>query len=151
MTLEIEKAIKQSSFRNNRLKAQINLIYTYNWLRDNHQPIFKKHKLLSQHYNVLRIVRGKHPKPVTPGEIIDVMLDKKRDLTRLVDKLVSKGLLHRQTCPSNRRKVEIFITEKGMQLVEVIAEDLRRFDDEDINLTEEEAATLSNLLDKMRG
>lgn len=146
----ISEDIKQGSFRNNRLKAHINILYSYNWLRDKINPIFKKHGLLEQHFNVLKIVKGSHPKKVSPGYIIEVMLDKKRDLTRLVDKLVKLGLLVRNTNSVNRRKVEIGITEEGMELVQRIDADLIQAEETLMNLDEEEAGQLSDLLDKMR-
>ena len=146
----ISEDIRQDSFRNNRLKAHINILYSYNWLRDKITPTFKTHGLLEQHFNVLKIVKGSHPKKVSPGYIIEVMLDKKRDLTRLVDKLVKLGLLDRNTNAVNRRKVEISITEKGLALVEQIDKELINIEEGLMNLNEEEAGLLSDLLDKMR-
>ena len=133
----IKEEIK-SNFSSNRIMATVNIFYTANWLRDVGAPIYNKHGILSQHYNILRIVRGSHPKPVSPGYIKDVMLDKGRDLTRLVDKLVKLGYVERSLCESNRRKMEISITESGSKIYA------------GYNLSDEEALTLSNLLDKVR-
>lgn len=145
----IKEDIRQENFPNNKLMAVVNVMYSHNWLRDLNQPIFKKHNILSQHYNILRIVRGKHPKTVSPGAIKDVMIDKGRDLTRLVDKLVKLGLLQRDLCEHNRRKMEISITTEGLELVSKVelatAEVFQT-----LSLNEEEALQLSNLLDKMR-
>lgn len=149
--MEIGAVIKQASFATSQVKAQINLIYTYNWLRDKHAPIFKKHGILVQHFNVLKIIKGRHPQPAFPGHILEVMLDKKRDLTRLIDKLVSKGLLERRTCSSNRRRVEVFITEAGRAMVQHIEDDLRLVDQQTSYLSDKEAEQLSDLLDKLRG
>lgn len=145
----IKEDIRQENFPSNKLMAVVNVIYSHNWLRDLNQPTFKKYNILSQHYNILRIVRGKHPKTVSPGYIKDVMIDKGRDLTRLVDKLVKLGLLQRELCEHNRRKMEISITEEGLELVakvEVATSEVFQ----SLNLTEDEALQLSNLLDKMR-
>lgn len=146
----IKEDIKQSKFANNTSMAMINVIYTYNWLRDLGQPIYKKYGILSQHYNVLRIVRGKNPQPVSPGEIKEVMLDKGRDLTRLIDKLVGLGLLDRKLCDHNRRKMEITITQKGLDLIDEMAEETEGVFNV-LKITEDEAEVLSGLLDKMRG
>ena len=146
----IKEAIKQDKFDSNQLMATVNIIYTANWLRDQNAPIYKAHGILSQHYNILRIVRGSHPKPVTPGYIKEVMLDKGRDLTRLVDKLVKLNYLERCLCEHNRRKMEITITKAGLDLITVISkgsEPLFKAQP----LTEEEGLQLSNLLDKLRG
>lgn len=146
----IKEAIKQDKFDSNQLMATVNIIYTANWLRDQNAPVYKAHGILSQHYNILRIVRGSHPKPVTPGYIKEVMLDKGRDLTRLVDKLVKLNYLERRLCEHNRRKMEITITKAGLDLITVISkgsEPLFKAQP----LTEEEGLQLSNLLDKLRG
>lgn len=145
----IKEEIKQSSFESNRVMSIINIFYTANWLRDKGQPIYKKHGILSQHYNILRIVKGRSPKPVSPGDIKAVMLDKGRDLTRLIDKLVSLEFLDRKLCEHNRRKMEITITEKGLKIVDAVSIDNEKMFKQ-LNLTEAEALQLSNLLDKVR-
>ena len=129
----------------------INVSYSSNWFRDRHHSIFKNHKILSQHYNVLRIVKGQHPKPASPGYILDVMVDKGRDLTRLVDKLVKLDYLERNTCSDNRRKVDITITSKGIEIVEQVGFEIDKWIKNNNNLTESEADHLSELLDKLRG
>ncbi|HEY8916321.1 MAG TPA: MarR family transcriptional regulator, partial [Chitinophaga sp.] len=89
--MRIEEAIKQGKFSNNFHKALVNLIFTSNWLRDANAEIFKKYDILPQHFNALRIIKGRHPKPVSAGEIKEVLLDKASDVTRLLDKLVKQG------------------------------------------------------------
>ena len=90
--MKIEEAIKQGRFGSNFHKAVVNLIYTSNWLRDAHTDLFRKYGILSQHFNALRIIKGRHPKPVSAGEIKEVLLDKASDVTRLLDKLVNLDL-----------------------------------------------------------
>lgn len=149
--MKIEQAIKQSKFESPFQKAVINIIYTANWLRDQQTELFKKHDILPQHYNVLRIVNGKHPKSVSPGDIKEVMLDKGNDVTRLVDKLVKMDLLKRSLCEENRRKIDINLTDKGVKFLKEINEPMRK---QYLNmkkfLSEKEAESLSNLLDKIR-
>src|SRR5690554_454998 len=96
--MRIEEAIKQGKFRNNYQKAVVNLIFTSNWLRDAQGEFFKEYDILPQHFNALRIIKGRHPKPVSAGEIKEVLLDKASDVTRLLDKLVNLGYVHRQLC-----------------------------------------------------
>ena len=151
--MEIEKAIKQGSrFRSSHEKVTVNLIYTSSWLRDAQNALLKDHNILPQHYNVLRILKGKHPEPVSPGTIKEVMLEKNNDVTRLLDKLVLKGLVKRQLCPVNRRKMDINITEKGIKLLQDMDEPIKKHLVEiKKRLTDKEAEQLSYLLDKMRG
>ena len=104
-----------------------------------------------QHYNVLRILKGSFPNPLSPGEIKEVMLDKSPDLTRLIDKLVNMDLVDRHICPNNRRKMDVFITKKGEQVLHEINNKQKNIEPSKENkLTEEEADQLSDLLDKFR-
>ena len=139
----------KSNFDSNQLMAAVNIIYTSNWLRDVSSPIYKKYNILSQHYNILRIVNGSYPNSVSPGYIKEVMFDKGRDLTRLVDKLVSLGYVERNLCKDNRRKMKITITEIGTKIIENIGEEINTLYTS-YNLSEEEAIKLSELLDKIR-
>ena len=116
--MKLEEAIKQDHFTDNYEKAVINILYTANWLRDIQNSFFKEYGLLIQHYNALRIINGRYPKPISPGEIKEVMLDKSNDLTRLLDKLVDKDLIKRELCENNRRKMDIVITAKGRKLIQ---------------------------------
>jgi len=148
--MNFEEKIQQKSFRNNFLKAVLNLKYTAGWYNAMEVEVFKRHGILAQHYNVLRIVKGASPEPVSPGKILEVMLDTGRDLTRLVDKLVKLGLLTRSTRPSNRRKVDISITDEGMKLTDEIGDEINAFLDGIGTLNSEESEQLSTLLDKLR-
>lgn len=147
----ISKAIKQQTFKSKHEMLLINLIYTSNWLRDQHKGLLDKYEIKSQHYNILRILKGKHPDPASPGDIKDVMLDKSPDLTRLIDKLISMKLVYRNECKENRRKVDVYISDDGIKLLEEIAVDMESFEKEwKIKLSDDEAEKLSNLLDKLR-
>lgn len=149
--MEIDKLIRQTRFKDSYQKAIINLFYTSNFFRDAHLKVFEKHAIQGQHFNILRILKGKHPEPVSPGYIKEVMLDKGRDLTRLIDKLVNMGLLDRKICPENKRKVNITLTLKGLAAVDLISTEVHHLDGQLKSLTDEEYEQISNLLDRMRG
>jgi DNA-binding MarR family transcriptional regulator len=144
----IDEEIKASKFNSSSHKALINLFYTYNVLYSKHIEYFQQFDLQPQHYNVLRIIMGKHPQLVNPSHIISVMLDKKRDFTRLIDKLVKMEIVHRSMSQENKRMVLIGMTTKGIKLYERINKEL----DSIIfhGLSEKESEELSYLLDKMR-
>jgi DNA-binding MarR family transcriptional regulator len=149
--MKIEEEIRQRTFKDAYQKAYINLVFTAGWLEQRQAQAFKPFGLTLPQYNVLRILRGQHPQPATVNLLIERMLDKTSNASRIVDKLEAKELVTRQICPSNRRAVDIRITEAGLDL-------LRRMDDLTgpqtlglDNLTSEEATQLSNLLDKIRG
>ncbi|MCP4439650.1 MAG: winged helix DNA-binding protein [Aureispira sp.] len=146
----IQQDIKIKEFKSSFQKAIVNIFFTSNWLRDQQAHIYKTYGLLPQHYNVLRIIKGRNPESISPGEILDVMIDKGRDLTRLVDKLVKKGLVKRHGCPINRRKVNIYVTPKGVKLSDEIEGEMAKWAKQFANIPEEDAEQLSLILDKLR-
>jgi DNA-binding MarR family transcriptional regulator len=145
----IEKDINQYQFRNNYQKAEVNLIYTCNWINEKMKQIIDEADITTQQYNILRILRGSKD-PISTLQIRDRMLDKMSDTSRIVDRLVKKELAEKATCVSDKRLVDIRISEKGLALLESL--DIRNDDIDNImrSLTEEEAILLSNLLDKIR-
>ena len=145
-----EKDIKQANFKSPYSKAVINILYTNNWLQSLQVEVFKPFDLTLQQYNVLRILRGQYPNPITVIAIIERMLDKMSNASRLVDKLLAKELVIRRLCPHDRRAVDVIITEKGLELLEELDTLQSQWEDKLRGLTEIEALQLSNLLDKMR-
>ena len=146
----IEKDISQQSFRNDHQKGIINLIYTYNWVNEKMKAFFEKEGITGQQFNILRILRGAGA-PISTLQIRERMLDKMSDTSRIVDRLITKGLVKKAVCKSDRRLVDVMISDKGRKLLERL--DKRQDDMDNIlnNLTKKEAATLSELLDKIRG
>lgn len=149
--MEIGKEIKQSKFKNEYQKMLINILFTSGWLSAKHNSKIKPFGISTQQFNLLRILRGQHPKPATVNLLIDRMLDKNSNASRLVEKLRVKKLVERAVCPDDRRAVNVIITQKGLDLLE----ELDKLDGGMIkelkNLSEKEAATLNQLLDKLRG
>lgn len=148
--MKINDSIKQNAFENAQTKAWVNLMYTYHQMIDRTRQVFKKFGITQQQYNVLRILKGRKDQPATCGEVKRVMLDKNPDLSRLSDRLVDKGLIHRSINENNRREVELRITDKGLALLEAIRIPLKETIKLEDALTEREAERLSELLDKMR-
>jgi DNA-binding MarR family transcriptional regulator len=150
--MEFHEAIRQQKFNSPIHKAVLNLIYTAAWMRDQQRAVFKNEPIEPQHFNVLRILKGRHPHPVSPGDIKAVMLDKAPDVTRLVDKLVKLQWAKREVGEADRRKVDIGLTAKGLKKLEemnaLITAETKAFKG---RLTEVEAEQLSGLLDKLRG
>jgi DNA-binding MarR family transcriptional regulator len=148
--MRIETAIKQQSFRNENHRAVVNLLYTFNTVSNAIQHILNQEGLTMQQFNVLRILRGRHPEPATNTLIRDRMLDKNSDVTRIIDRLVKTGLVERTLCRGDRRRVDIVITGKGLEALKRID---KRNDEMDAivgNLSEKEVGQLNSLLDKLR-
>jgi len=148
--MSLEKDIQQKKFRNPYQKAVVNLLFTAGWLKERTRAIFDPEGITPQQFNILRILRGSHPKPLSTQAIRDRMLEKMSDTSRIVDRLLVKGLVKKVTCPSDRRLVDIQITEKGRKMLERI--DLLEDEMDEIvkGLSEKEAERLNQLLDKIR-
>ncbi len=148
--MSIEKDIKQASFKSAHIKAMVNIVYTNNWLTTLQMDVLKPYDLTLQQYNVLRILRGHHPEPITVIGIIERMLDKMSNASRLVDKLLLKEMVVRRECSNDRRAVDILITQKGLDLLAEIDLLQKQWEQRLYGLTETEALQLSDLLDKLR-
>lgn len=150
--MELEKEINQTkNFKSEFEKVIVNIHFTGNWINSIEMRFLKKFGLTPQQYNVLRILRGQHPKTAPLHLIQSRMLDKMSNASRLVDKLKAKDLVERQECPADRRQVDIWITERGLELLEELDVKMIEVETNIKNISEEEAVLLNKLLDKMRG
>ncbi len=149
--MKIEEELKQNKFVSPLHKAIVNIMFTDGWFTNQLRDVFKDHQLTNQQYNVLRILRGKYPEALNPSEIKSVMIDKNPDLTRLCDRLCTMGLIERFIDGENRRKMNIRINEKGLEILEKIDPVMDDFHKSIQNISDREAELLSDLLDKMRG
>lgn len=148
--MSIENDIQQAKFRNEYHKVSVNLIYTSNWLMEKNKQFFDNADITPQQFNILRILRGAGT-PLSTLQIRQRMLDKMSDTSRIVDRLVKKELVKKVICKTDRRLVDVTITEKGLSLLEGLDGFNHDMDASVSNLTEEEAVILNGLLDKMRG
>jgi DNA-binding MarR family transcriptional regulator len=150
--VRLEDEIKQTSFQSEGQKAYLNIVFTSGWLSLRQAAAFRPYGVTLPQFNVLRILRGQHPKPATVALLIDRMLDKTSNASRIVDKLEEKKLVTRTVCPGNRRAVDIRITAAGLDL-------LRQIDESGVlvaaqtgmsTLSDSEFEQLNYLLDKIR-
>lgn len=149
--MELEKEIKQKAFINEYQKLLVNILYTGSWANSLQAKFFKTYGLSPQQYNILRILRGQFPNPATVFLLTERMLDKMSNASRLVDKLVTKNLVERKECETNKRRVDITITEDGLALLKEIDQMLDVMEKKFHSLNKDEAKTLNILLDKLRG
>jgi DNA-binding MarR family transcriptional regulator len=147
----IEQDIRQSKFRNEHQKAGINLIYTYGWIMERQKQLFATEDITPQQFNILRILRGSHPQPLSTLQIRERMLDKMSDTSRIVDRLIAKGLVKKGISKTDRRLVDVIISKKGQKLLERMDRLQDDLDNITGNLSVKEAAALSLMLDKIRG
>lgn len=148
--MRLEDEIKQKKFDSEKQKLLVNLIFTGNWIKDLNSQMLKPFGLTTQQYNILRILRGQHPKPASVNLLIDRMMDKMSNASRLVEKLRLKGYVERRECEKDRRQADVVITESGLELLEKIDVSLRAFEKRFEHLSEEESGQVNSLLDKLR-
>ena len=146
---KIEDEIQQKKFKTPNQKAVLNLIYTANWLQAKQQDFFKPFGLTGQQYNILRVLKGQHPKSISPTEIKSRMLDRNSDVSRLLERLIAKKFITKTVCPNDKRASDVNITQTGLDLLEEIEKHQKVLDGV-LTLTPEEANLLSDLLDKSR-
>jgi DNA-binding MarR family transcriptional regulator len=149
--MRIEDEIKQKKFKSEYQKILINLLFTGSWISLRESKILKPFGLTLQQYNILRILKGQYPNPATVNLLIERMLDKTSNASRIVDRLVNKKLITRKACPKDRRSVDVLIKAEGIELLRKI-EEMQIEEQNEINsLTDSEMKTLNRLLDKLRG
>ncbi|HEY0066438.1 MAG TPA: MarR family transcriptional regulator [Flavisolibacter sp.] len=146
----IDKDIQQYNFKSSRQKAMINLLYSYGWVLERIKDFLSKEDITHQQFNILRILRGSLPHPLSTLQIRERMLDRMSDTSRIVDRLVAKELAKKTTCEKDKRLVDVTITDKGLELLSRL--DAKEDVSQDImaNFSENDAEMLSNLLDKLR-
>ena len=145
----IEKDIQQTNFRNEFQKMSINIIYTANWLNEKMGQILATEDITQQQYNILRILRGSDA-PLSTLKIRERMLDKMSDTSRIVDRLIVKGLVEKTACIKDKRLVDITVSKKGLQLLEKLDSLNDHIDSILKGVSEEEAQAMNQILDKLR-
>jgi DNA-binding MarR family transcriptional regulator len=149
--MRIDDEIQSTNFEDNYHKAAVNIAYTASWLSNYFKIHFDKYNITQQQFNILRILRGQYPKPATINLLKERMVDKMSDASRIVDRLIQKELVSRCTNNKDRRAVDIRISDLGLQTLSKMDDEFKPKDILSSNLSEEDAAVLSDLLDKLRG
>jgi len=145
----MEKDRQQTNFRNEFQKMGINIIYTAHWLNEKMSQILSTEDITQQQYNILRILRGSEC-PLSTLKIRERMLDKMSDTSRIVDRLIVKGLVEKTACLKDKRLVDITATKKGLQLLEKLDALNEQIDSILKGVSEKEATTMNQILDKLR-
>ena len=145
----IEKDIQQTNFRNEYQKLGINIMYTANWLNEKISSVLSQEDITQQQYNILRILRGAE-KPLSTLQIRSRMLDKMSDTSRIVDRLVAKELVEKNTCPTDKRLVDVVLSKKGFAVLEKLDLLNNHLDSLMKGISEKEAIALNQMLDQIR-
>ena len=148
--MKLEDEIKQSKFKSEYQKLELNIIFTANWLEHHHGKHCKQHDITSEQFNILRILRGQYPNPATVNLLIERMLNKMSNASRLVEKLRKKGLVERKISKDDRRACDVIITKKGLALLSELDKLEKEWEKLVAHLSLDEARKLNTLLDKLR-
>ena len=148
--MAIDDEIQQTVWKSPYQKVVVNTMFTSRVIEEQSARRLKPYDLTSQQFNILRILRGQKGKPASVKLLVERMLDKSSNASRLVDKLLEKGLVQRTTCPDDRRAVEVRITDSGLALLDTLDRQMDQEREIRKRFTAEEAAQLSSLLDKFR-
>lgn len=101
-------------------KVILSLIRINSKINNQLMAVLKPYGVSIQQFNVLRILRGQKGVAANLSTVQNLMVDKMSNTTRLIDKLIEKSLVERIICKENRRKIELFITEKGLSFLDQI-------------------------------
>jgi len=148
---ELEDILKTSKTLPLSRKTIINVFLSNTYFKDEMLSVLKPFDLSVEQFNVLRILRGQNEKPLNLQDIQDRMVNKMSNTTRLIDKLLLKGFVERNTCAKNRRKIEIFITQNGLKTLSVLDPIIDDIEQQmTSNLSQTELEQLNNLLTKLK-
>lgn len=148
--MKLEDVLKTNKFNDEVHKATLNILYTSYWMRDNVSSTMKEIGITSEQFNILRILKGKHPEAMCVKDIASRMIEKSSNVPRILDRLVAKELVMRTTSKEDKRETIISLTDAGMQTLQSANEALATINKKTIGINNEEAAILNQLLEKLR-
>lgn len=147
----LEEDIKQGKrFENAYEKLLVNVMYTNSWLVEQQAKIFKPYGLTVPQYNVLRILRGSYPDPCTINSLIERMLDRMSNASRIVDRLEAKFLVERKVCATDRRAKDVVITKQGLATLDEVDQKMHQWLETFSEIQKKEVETASSVLDSLR-
>ncbi len=148
--MKLEEAIQSSKFKSNVQKAALNIMYTAWWIKTISSKALKDFDLTHEQYNVLRILKGKHPEKMCVKDIACRMIEKSSNVPRIIDRLVDKQWVIRSQGEVDARQTVIALTQSGMEVLADATVKLEASHDHTVNLTDEQAIALNDLLEKLR-
>ncbi|MGB3544504.1 MarR family winged helix-turn-helix transcriptional regulator [Rubrivirga sp.] len=149
--MTLGELIQQSRFASPAQEAVLNVLATASWVSSEISSALAPHGVTQAQYNVLRILRGRHPGNYACSEISERLLDRTPDVTRLLVRLESRGLVHRKRAEHDRRVVEVEITDAGLEVLSALDAPVQgAIDQTTAHLSEVELETLSQLLERLR-
>lgn len=148
--MKLEEALKTTKFESIEHKAILNVMYTAYWYKAQSNALFKTFDLTGEQFNVMRILKGKHPEAMCVKDIASRMIEKSSNVPRIIDRMIAKQFAERKQSEMDRRETMVQLTAKGMARLEEASNALKSLTREIITLSEEDATVLDATLEKMR-
>jgi DNA-binding MarR family transcriptional regulator len=148
--VNLEEAIKSSNFKTQKQKAGLNILYTAWWLRTVISKELKEYGLTHEQFNVLRILKGKHPEQMCVRDIACRMIEKNSNVPRIIDRLEVKELVVRSSSNIDKRETVVTLTEDGATLLKVATAAVDKAFENVVEVNEKDATLLNGLLENYR-
>ena len=148
--MKLEEAIKSNKFRNEVHKAALNILYTGWWLKTLISKELKEYGLTHEQYNVLRILKGKHPEQMCVRDIATRMIEKNSNIPRIIDRLELKKFVKRNSSSNDKRETVISLTSAGINILNITTSKVDKVFDDTVEMNESAATTLNKLLEEIR-
>lgn len=146
VSMKIEEELKHQ-FLTPQQRMATNIIFTSNWILNKISISLKPTGLSLQQFNVLSILHGQPNQSATVNLIKDRLIDRMPNVSRLVNKLMEKGLIEKERNLSDQRVVYVKLTPEGLAMK---IQGRQIIDQGIIDFSDEESDNLNNLLEKLR-
>lgn len=149
-SMKLEEALKTDRFKNESHKATLNILYTAYWFKTHLNSVMKTYGITAEQFNVMRILKGKHPEAMCVKDIGSRMLENNSNVPRIIDRLLLKKLVKRTTSKLDKRETLISLTNSGKEQLTQISEAVEMKTSDIIGLENEEAIQLNLLIERLR-
>ncbi len=149
--VKLEQAIQSSKFKSEVHKATLNILYTAWWLKTIMSSELKEFGITHEQYNVLRILKGKHPEQMCVKDISCRMIEKSSNVPRIIDRLVIKKLVKRADSPFDKRETVISLTQSGITILEITTGKINELMETTVIMKSQDAVQINQLLENLRG
>ena len=148
----LRETIKQvRPFRSVQAESFISLLLTVDGVREIALRPLMGYGLSAEQYNVLRILRGARKVGLPTYKVVERMVSRAPNITRLVNKLVAKNLARRIRSDTDHRVTTLQITPEGLRVLEELDGPMDRSTERAMGgLSQAELGTLLRLLEKLR-
>lgn len=148
--MKLEEALQTTKFESIQHKALLNVFYTSYWYKTHVSAVLKQHGLTMEQFNVMRILKGKHPEALCVKNIGSRMIEKNSNVPRIIDRMILKGYAVRTQSPEDRRETLVSLTERGIEQLSHANEAMSAMARDIISLDDTQAEQLNGILETLR-